>query len=86
MSNTHYYLPETTGLAEPAFLTQALYGAMRIFLKAMALLALITVSLLPFVLLRHYFSTAITLLDYLVCTIVIGSVFIAETVMGLYKD
>ena len=85
MSKIHHELLETTALAEPDFLTQCLCGAMRIFLTATALLALITVSLLPFVLLRHYYSAGIALLVYLACTIVIGSVCIAETVIKIYK-
>ena len=44
MSKIHHGLPETTDLAEPDFLTQALGEDMRIFPKAMTLLALITVS------------------------------------------
>ena len=85
MSKIHQGLPETTDLAEPDFLTQALGEDRRIFPKAMTLLALITVSLLLFVLLCHYFSIGIALLVYLACTIVIGSVLIAETVIKIHK-
>ncbi len=85
MSKIHHGLPETTDLAEPDFLPQALGGDRRIFPKAMTLLALITVSLLLFVMLCHCFSIGIALLVYLACTIVIGSVFIAETVIKIHK-
>lgn len=85
MSKIHQGWPETTDLAEPDFLPQALCGGMRIFPKAMTLLALITVSLLLFVMLGQCFSIGIALLVYLVCTIVIGSVFIAETVIKIHN-